>query len=357
MKKIIKTFLYNFFLIIFIYLFIFSTNIVNANTYKIKNIEVSEDYNTNFNKEDIIEKAFKRAFKTLISRITVSKDFDSIENQNLKLIKSFVDSFSVVNEKFENNKYYGLFEINFNKNKILSFLRNKNVFHSRMIEKNVLFIPIFINLDEKSLMLFNENPFYKYWNNNSENQFLLNYILQNEDLDDYKLIRDRIDFIENYDFKEIISKYELNENFIIFIIFQDKNSLKTFSKFNINSIKSNFKEEFQTFNFNDQKKIIQLIEAMKIKYDDEWKKINLINTSIKLNIQINLDSKNIALINKIEKMFNKIEIIEKFHIINFNNEITSYSILSNSTPDKLTNEFEKLNMKVTIDNNIWFLDE
>ena len=357
MKKIIKTFLYNFFLIIFIYLFIFSTNIVNANTYKIKNIEVSEDYNTNFNKEDIIEKAFKRAFKTLISRITVSKDFDSIENQNLKLIKSFVDSFSVVNEKFENNKYYGLFEINFNKNKILSFLRNKNVFHSRMIEKNVLFIPIFINLDEKSLMLFNENPFYKYWNNNSENQFLLNYILQNEDLDDYKLIRDRIDFIENYDFKEIISKYELNENFIIFIIFQDKNSLKTFSKFNINSIKSNFKEEFQTFNFNDQKKIIQLIKAMKIKYDDEWKKINLINTSIKLNIQINLDSKNIALINKVEKIFNKIEIIEKFHIINFNNEITTYSILSNSTPDKLINEFEKLNMKVTIDNNIWFLDE
>ena len=357
MKKIIKTFLYNFFLIFFIYLFIFSTNIVNANTYKIQNIEVSEDYNTNFNKEDIIEKAFKRAFKTLISKITVSKDFDLIENQNLKLIKSFVDSFSVVNEKFENNKYYGLFEINFNKNKILSFLRNKNVFHSRMIEKNVLFIPIFINLDEKSLMLFNENPFYKYWNNNSENQFLLNYILQNEDLDDYKLIRDRIDFIENYDFKEIISKYELNENFIIFIIFQDKNSLKTFSKFNINSIKSNFKEEFQTFNFNDQKKIIQLIEAMKIRYDDEWKKINLINTSIKLNIQINLDSKNIALINKIEKMFNKIEIIEKFHIINFNNEITSYSILSNSTPDKLTNEFEKLNMKVTIDNNIWFLDE
>ena len=49
--------------------------------------------------------------------------------KNLKLIKSFVESFSVVNEKFESNKYYGIFEINFNKNKILSFLRNKNIFH------------------------------------------------------------------------------------------------------------------------------------------------------------------------------------------------------------------------------------
>ena len=357
MKKIIKIFLYNFFVIFFIYLFIFSTNKVDANTYKIENIEVSKEYNANFNKEDIIEKAFKRAFQILLSKITVSKDFKSIETQNLKLIKSFVDSFSVVNEKFENNKYYGVFEINFNKNKILSFLRNKNVFHSRLVEKNVLFIPVFFNLNEDSLMLFNENPFYKYWNNDGENQFLLKYILQNEDLDDYKLIRERINFIENYDFKEIISKYELNENFIIFIILQDSNSFKTFSKLNINSIKSNFKQEFQTFDLNDKKKIIQLIKSMKINYDDEWKKINLINTSIKLNIQINMDSKNIILIQKIEKIFNEIELIERYTVNSFNNEITSYSILSNSTPDKLINEFEKFNIKVNINNNIWFLDE
>ena len=62
----------------------------------------------------------------------------------------------------------------------------------------------------------------------TENQFLLNYILQNEDLDDYKLIQRKNNFIENYDFKEIISKYELNENFIIFIVLKDKIILKLF---------------------------------------------------------------------------------------------------------------------------------
>ena len=96
---------------------------------------------------------------------------------------------------------------------------------------------------------------------------------------------------------------------------------------------------------------------MKIKYDDEWKKINLINTSIKFNIQINLDSKNIVLIKKIEKIFNEIELIERYYVNYFNNEITSYSILSNSTPNKLINEFKKFNIKVTVNNNIWFLDE
>ena len=357
MKKLLKMFLYNFFVLFFIYLFLFSTNEVYANTYKIENIEISDEYNTNFNKDDVTDKAFLKAYQVLINKITISKDYKLLKNQNLKLIKSFIESFSIVNEKFENKKYYGTFEINFNKKKILSFLRNKNVFHSRMVEKDVLFIPIFINLEEDSLLLFNENPFYKNWNYKKENFFLLNYILQSEDLDDYKLIKDRIAFIENYDFNEIISKYDANENFIIFIVFQDNDSFKTFSKFNVNTIKSNFKLEFKKFNFNEEEKIKKLIKSMKIRYDDEWKKINLINSSIKLNIYLNINSKNIAFVEKIEKIINEVELIENYFISFFDNEISRYTILSNSTPDKLIKEFNKYNIKVSIENNIWTLYE
>ncbi len=357
MKKINKTFLYSFFIFFFIYLLIFSTNNVQANTYKIENIEITNQYNTDFNKDKITDEAFQKGFEILLSKITISKDYKSLKNQNLKLIKSFVESFSVVNEKFENNKYHGTFEINFNKNKILNFLRKKNIFHARMIEKNVLFIPIFIDLDNTSLLLFDENPFYKNWNYINKNQFLLNYILQNEDLDDYKLIQERINFIESYDFKEIVSKYELNENYIIFIVFKDKNKFKTFSKLNINSITSNLKKDFQYFNLQDQNKTGELIQSIKTSYDDEWKKINLINSSIKLNINLNLNSKNIYLIEKIEKILEEIELVENFHIRYFDNQITSYSILSNSTPDKLIGEFKKFNLKVITQNNIWTLSE
>ena len=48
MKKIFKISLYKFFILIFIYLFIFSTKDVQANTYKIENIEISDQYNTDF---------------------------------------------------------------------------------------------------------------------------------------------------------------------------------------------------------------------------------------------------------------------------------------------------------------------
>ena len=357
MKKIFKISLYKFFILIFIYLFIFSTKDVQANTYKIENIEISDQYNTDFNKENIIDKAFQRGFQILLSKITISKDYKLIKKQNLKLIKSFVDSFSIVNEKFENNNYYGTFEINFNKNKILTFLRNKNIFHSRMIEKKVLFIPIFIDTTKNSILLFNENPFYSNWNFEDENHFLINYVLHNEDLDDYKLIQERIDFIENYDFKEIISKYELNENYIILIIFKDENYFNTFSKFNVSSINSNFKKEFQVFEFNKENKIKELISSLKIKYDDEWKKINLINTSIKLNIQLNIDSNNISLSEKIEKILAGVDLVEEYHISEFDNKVISFVVLSNSTPDKLINELEKYNINISVENNIWTLSE
>ncbi len=357
MKKIFKIFLYNFFILFFIYLLIFSTKNVHANTYKIENLEISGEYNINFNKDDIIDKAFEKAFKILISKITVSKDYKLVGEQNLKLIKSFVDSFSIVNEKFENNKYYGIFEINFNKKNILSFLRNKNIFHSRMITENVLFVPILINPNENNLFLFNENPFYENWNKEDESYFLLNYILHNEDLDDYKLIQENINYIENYSFKEIISKYELNENFIIFIVFEDKDYFRTFSRFNINSMQSNFKQEFEVFKYKDQQKVKELIKSMKIRFDDEWKKINLINTSIKLNFQIYLDSKDVVFIEKVEKVLNEIELIETYSINFFNNDITSYNILSNNTPDQLIKEFEKYNIKINIENKIWKLSE
>ena len=67
MKKIINSFLYNFFILFFIYLSLFSTNEAYANTYKIENIEISDEYNINFNKDEVIDRAFINAYQILIN--------------------------------------------------------------------------------------------------------------------------------------------------------------------------------------------------------------------------------------------------------------------------------------------------
>ena len=63
------------------------------------------------------------------------------------------------------------------------------------------------------------------------------------------------------------------------------------------------------------------------------------------------------LLEKIEKILSEIELVEKYYISNFDNKITSLSILSNSTPDKLMKEFRKYDVNISAQNNVWYLNE
>ena len=63
------------------------------------------------------------------------------------------------------------------------------------------------------------------------------------------------------------------------------------------------------------------------------------------------------MVEKIEKILNEIELVEKYFIKNFDNQVISFVILSNSTPDKLMNEFQKFQINLSSKNNIWTLNE
>jgi len=52
---------------------IFSTSL-NASLFKISDLEISEPFELNFNKEKVVEKGFIEAFHELISMITTSGD-------------------------------------------------------------------------------------------------------------------------------------------------------------------------------------------------------------------------------------------------------------------------------------------
>ena len=82
-----------------------------------------------------------------------------------------------------------------------------------------------------------------------------------------------------------------------------------------------------------------LIEKLKIYYEDEWKKINLINTSIKLPITLSLNSKNYQLIRKFEQKLNNLDMVSNFYIDYFTSDMTIYKIIYNSSPDKFASEF------------------
>mgnify|MGYP001282845121 FL=1 len=117
--------IYILFFIFLIFFIKFSTISAKANSYKIVDLEISKTYDNNFKKEDVIDIAFKKAFKELILRITTIKNDELNQLANLKTIYSLVESFSIVDEKFTDNKYVSRFEVEFDKKQVLRYLEKK----------------------------------------------------------------------------------------------------------------------------------------------------------------------------------------------------------------------------------------
>ena len=152
-KKICKIFI---FFIIFFNITLISR--LHANPFDINEIEVSEDFNLNFNKKKVFDKAFESAFFQLISTVVLSKDIEKLENTSLSTIKSLIDSFNVSDEKFFENKYYAKLNVNFNKKNAYTYSESQNIFPSMPKKLDLLFLPVLINNEENELIYFGENP-------------------------------------------------------------------------------------------------------------------------------------------------------------------------------------------------------
>ena len=338
--------LFLFFLIIFIK---FSTLSANANTYKIENLEISKPYDNNFNKESVIDIAFKKAFEQLILKITTIQKNEINNLINLKNIYGLIESFSIVDERFIDNKYISNFEVEFNKKQVFNYLERKNIFPSIPKEKDLLLIPILINSEKNQILLFSENTFYENWNRFNEKHYLLNYILPNEDIEDINLIRKNIYNIEEYSFNEIISKYAIKD-YIILILFQEKNNYNALMKINLNDklIISNKK-----YDIYENQSIENIIQDLKLEFENQWKRLNIINISIKLPITLSINSKNYSLIKKLEKKLYELDLVSSYYIDSFSSEKLIYKIIYNSTPDKFINEFSVSDIKLNTTNSIW----
>ena len=344
--------IYILFFIFLIFFIKFSTTNVNANTYKVLDLEISKTYDNDFNKEAVIDIAFKKAFEELILKIT-TVDGEKVSKQtNIKTIYSLIESFSIVDEKFIDNKYVSIFEVEFSKRELFKYLEKKNIFPSIPKEKTLLLIPILINNEKKQIILFSENPFYNNWNKSKKKHHLLNYILPNEDIEDINLIRQNIDNIEEYNFNEIVSKYEI-DNYIILILFQKKNNFNALMKSNLNNkvIISNKK-----FNWSENQSIENVINNLKLEFENQWKKLNIINVSIKLPITLSLNSKNYNLIKKFDKKIQNLDLVSNFYIESINNDQLIYKIIYNSTPDKFINEFSSDSIKLNTSGSVWRIE-
>tara|TARA_B110000305_G_scaffold216552_1_gene255165 strand:- start:65 stop:1051 length:987 start_codon:yes stop_codon:yes gene_type:complete len=325
-----------------------------ANTFKVSHVEISSPFELDFKKNRAIDGGFQISFVNLISMITISSDSHKIKNISTKKLKSMIDSFTISDEKFINNRYFAKLETTFNKKKILNFLEKKNIFPSIPVRNKVLLIPILVDTETENIYLFNNNIFYEKWNDTKESYQLLDYLLPSEDLEDLNKIQEMSNSIETYDFINLIKKYDLKD-YIISIIYKNKNEVKILSKINLNnSLKINNKEYFK-IDLNNEKDLNKILKDLKNAYEDQWKKNNEINTSIKLPLTVSIDSQNYKKILKLEETLDRIDLISDFYILKFDNKHTQYKIIYNGSPKTFFNDMSNRNFEITMKNNIWII--
>ena len=352
--KIFLKNLYIFFLSLSLILFFFSTDKVKAISFDIKNIEISRPFEMNFDKNKVIDQGFKKAFSKLVSLITVSNDHKNIKEIKLNQIKGMIESFTIKEEKFINEIYYVNLGVSFNKKKILNFLEKKNIFPSIPLKKKFLFIPIIIEESNDNLSIFSNNGFYSEWNKNNKSSYLVEYILPTEDLEDFDLIKKRYNLIEQYDFKEITDKYNL-ESSIIALIFLNQKKLRILSRITIQDDVVLKNQSFSNIDLNNQNQLNEIINILKTMYEDYWKSINQINTSIKLPINIKIKGKDNSKVFNFEKILNETNLIYDFFISKYDKDFIHYQIIFNGTLDNFLKTMEKKDLSFNTQKKIWVL--
>ena len=346
--------LYILFIYLSLFIFFFSTKKVFSKAFEVDNIEISKPFEINFKKNEVIDEGFQKAFSELILQIVNFNDQKKINNIKLNEIKGMVESFTVKEEKFINEIYNLNLGVSFNKKKVFNFLEKKNIFPSIPIEKKILFIPVIINEKEKELLIFSNNIFFNNWTKSSKSYYLIEYILPTEDLEDISLIKDQFDNIEEYNFKEIIEKYDLNDS-IVALIFKEKQELRILSKINIKNKMILKNRTFNNFDLNNLKDVERVISKLKNSYEDHWKDLNKINTSIKLSLTIRVDNSDNLKISKFEKKLKETDLIYKFYISKFKKNFSYYKIIFNGTPNIFLKSMKNFGYNFDTQNKIWIL--
>ena len=350
--KLLNVYIY--FILFSLLIVFFSTTYSNANAFKVSDIEISSPFELNFEKNSVIDKGFQTSFSDLISMITTSGDRKKIKNVSIKELKGMIDSFTISDEKFINNEYFANLETTFNKKKILKFLENKNIFPSIPQRNKVLLFPILVETKDNNIYLFNNNIFYDRWNEQKNSYDLLDYLLPSEDIEDLIELQKTSKDIETYDFSNLINKYDIKDN-IILIIYKESNSIRTLSKVNLNNTLKIQNKNYSKIDIINEDNFSNIVKSLKQFYEDQWKKNNEINTSIKLPITISINSKKNKKIIELEQALGSIDLVSDFSVLNFNSEIIQYKITYNGTPNIFLYDMKKKNLELEMKNNMWIL--
>jgi len=327
-----------------------SKSFCKENIFIINDVEVKGPINVNFSREKYIDKAFVDSFKILMSKVLLSNDLSKIGSININEIKYLIKNFQILKETYKGKNYKANFKIYYNEAKLKKFLNNKNISFSQPKKIKAVFYPVlYIN---EELQSYDNNFFYQNWNKIKIKNESIDFILPLEDLDDIPKLKDTNYKFDDLSIKNIVNKYNLN-NYVFTLIYYQSSKLKVYlkSNFNNNMISKNI--SYKIDNINDDVKLIEILEDLKMRIIDIWKRENIINLTIPLSIEVKFKYSSLENLYKLKNIFYQTAIINEHTLSQFNTNYVVFDINYYGNPKNLKKELLELGYKLIDNNNYW----
>ena len=304
------------------------------NIFNVDNIII--DIEKNKSREDLFNKAVKKAFKELAIKVLLEKDLEKTSNLTLNEIKKLVSHYELKEEDSTKGQIIK-FNITFDRDQINNYFFVKNILYADVSKLDIVIMPILI--DGNNVNIFSNNYFYKNWQVTEKNKNLnyINYILPIENIEDIELINKNkfnlelleIDFLNKYDLKDyiycVINYNARKSNIFLKSMISGNKIIKSFE------IQHNNSEKLENFN--------QIKKKIKIEITELWKNQNLIDVKTPSFLNTKLDFKDKSDLLKVQKILSKIDLIQNYSVLELNLKYAKIKIKYLGKIEKLKKKF------------------
>ena len=307
---------------IFFFVFFISNNLLSNNIYETQEYELNfSSNNINLIKEKKINEIKIKSFENIIKKILTIKNLEKIKLNDINFINSFVLNYKIKNEKIINNNYYANIKVNFNEKIIKNYLIQNKI---EFIDKNPnKFLVLILEINDlNSNLLSDDNSYYQYLNNSTNDLFIRYFHIPHLDFNDrflfneYHFINDL--FIQN---NKLNKKY--NTEYQILINSTKKNNIIIYGVYLFHNNQKYFVSKIPTNNLNYEK----IFHNILLSSINKWKEINQIDTSLKNELQCKIKINNINELRYVRSLLKSNFLIQNITLrsIKLNNNI--YSIV------------------------------
>ena len=296
-------FFLTFLILIYLSKSIYGSNLFDTSYYNVEfkstNIEKNKIEKIEYIKLDSLNKIFEK--------ILIIEDYSKIiRTIDIDLMNTFIKNISIEDEKIIDNNYYSKIKINYDKFKLIEYLRNNKISYTEYLPSQFLTIIFEKNQLNKNILTKNSD-YYNFLKNNLNN-FNFNKIPKIDINDKYLLNNVEINNNNNNKFDELLNKYNLSN--AIIIISQTTNNKKNYQSYIYTNNKVSFVNDYKLTKLNYSK----LFTDINNDIIDSWKKQNSIdNTKIsKLDCDINYF--NLNELKEIKKIIRETSTIKDFNL-------------------------------------------